>query len=132
MIDGDKVRCMVKIARFEQSEGRDALKNSMFYKNDYVRLNLLKMVVSYTAVYVMICAMVVAYHLEYLITNAVILPYTKIFVVAGSVYLIFLVLCAGIAIWYYSKKYDAYQRQLSRHYENLKTMRSFYQEKKEE
>ena len=123
---------MVKIARFEQSEGRDALKNCMFYKNDYVRLNLIKMVVSYTAVYVIICAMVAAYYLEYLVANAVVLPYTRIFVITGSIYLILLVLCISISIWYYSKRYDMYQRQLSGHYENLKTMRSFYQEKKED
>lgn len=131
MIQGDKVRCMVKIARFEQSEGRDALKNCIFYKNDYVRLNLLKMVISYTAVYVIICAMVAAYYLEYLVANAVVLPYTRIFVVTGSIYLILLVVCAGISIWYYSKKYNMYQKKLSSHYENLKTMRSFYQEKEE-
>lgn len=132
MINEDKVRCMVKIARFEQSEGKDALKNCIYYKNDYVRLNLLKMIVSYTAVYVMVCIMVAAYYLEYLVANAVVLPYDKIFIGVAGAYLILLVVCISISIWYYLKRYDMYQKKLSRHYENLKTMRSFYQEKKEE
>lgn len=51
MIDESKVSVMTKIAIYEKNESRDALRMSRYYKNDYVRYNVLKTWVAVTVAF---------------------------------------------------------------------------------
>ena len=51
MVDEKKVALMTKLAIFEKHESNDSLVLSKYYKNDYVRYNMLKTLISATIVY---------------------------------------------------------------------------------
>ena len=42
MVDERKVRLMTRLARYEQREGREALRINKFYRSDYIGLALLR------------------------------------------------------------------------------------------
>ena len=79
MLHPDRVRLMTRMTIFEESEeGKKALRMSKFYKNDYVRWELMKTILSVTMGYLLILVLIGMYYSEYLIANAVTLDYRGI------------------------------------------------------
>ena len=126
MVDEKKVRIMAKIAWYEQEECKDELKNSKYYKNDYIRFHVLKTILSVTVGYVLILGMIAVYKIEYLVMNAVKLDYQKIgYTVLGLYLLLLLGYAVGAAIGY-SIRYDKNIQKLRKYYAELKRLRKYY------
>ena len=59
MLHPDRVRLMTRMTIFEESEeGKKALRMSKFYKNDYVRWELMKTILSVTMGYLLILVLI--------------------------------------------------------------------------
>lgn len=126
MVDEQKVRIMAKIAWYEQEECKKELKDSKYYKNDYIRLHVLKTVLSMTIGYILILGMVIIYNLDYLVMNAVKLDYRSIgYMVLGLYLLLLLVYAVGAAVGY-SVRYDKNIKKLRKYYAELKRLRKYY------
>lgn len=126
MVDEQKVRIMAKIAWYEQEECKKELKDSKYYKNDYIRLHVLKTVLSMTIGYILILGMVIIYNLDYLVMNAVKLDYRSIgYTVLGLYLLLLLVYAVGAAVGY-SVRYDKNIKKLRKYYAELKRLRKYY------
>ena len=46
MLNNRKIRIMTKLATYEEKEGKEDIKLSKYYKTDFVRLNILKTIMS--------------------------------------------------------------------------------------
>ena len=128
MLNNRKIRIMTKLATYEEKEGREDIKLSKYYKTDYVRLNILKTVMSATFGYLLLLIMLAVYKSEYLIENAVNLDYKSLFTTILGYYLVILtVMIVGTLIGY-SIKYDRSRKQLSQYFRMLKKLRIIYRE----
>ncbi len=131
MLNNRKIRIMTKLATYEEKEGKEDIALSKYYKTDYVRLNMLKTIMSATLGYLLLLIMIAVYKSEYLIENAVNLDYKGIFTTILGYYLIILtILIVGTLIGY-SIKYDRSRKQLSQYFRMLKKLRMIYREEDE-
>lgn len=128
MLNFKKIRMMTKIAVYEKKDGKDDIYLSKYYKTDYVRLQVLKSVISTTIAYALIIAMIVFYRMEYLIKNAITLDYKLIGTYVLGFYLMIITLYGLGSVIYYSMKYDASRKKLSRYFKLLKRLEKIYNE----
>lgn len=122
---------MTKLAIYEEGKGRQDIKLSKYYKADYVRLQILKTILSVTIGYILILALVVLYKSEYLIAQAVNLDYRAIGMTVLVIYVVLLTIYVVGTIIGYSIKYDLSRGKLAQYFRMLKVMRRIYREEEE-
>ena len=128
MLNIRKTRLMTKLAIYEQGPGRQDIRLSKYYKSDYVRLHILKTILSVTVGYLLVLALVALYKSEYLIAQAVNLDYRAIGMTVLVIYVVLLTVYTVGAIIGYSIKYDLSRGKLAKYFRMLKVMRRFYRE----
>ena len=130
MLNNKKIRTMTKLALYEQMDGKEDIRMGKYYKTDYVRLQLLKTVVSVTVGYILILMLIGMYKAEYIISNLVTFDFVRIGqYILGFFIMIMAVFVTG-SILGYSLKYDKSRKDLSKYYKSLKKLSSFYQDEK--
>ena len=78
MIEPKKVQLMTKLGMFEKTEERVSLQIVKYNKFDYIRFQLLKMIVSITIGILMILGIYVFYHSEYFLNHFTSIDYLSI------------------------------------------------------
>lgn len=128
MLNNRKVRLMSRLAMYEQSEGKEDVRMSKYFRTDYVRLNVLKTVVAVTLGYLLVLVLLIVYHSEYLIREAVTLDYKGILLRYVGIYIIILVVYCSFAMIGYMLKYRASRKKLAKYFRMLRRLRSLYRE----
>ena len=128
MLNNKKIRIMTKLAVYENKEGKEDISLSKYYKNDYVRYQVLKSIISTTVGYLLILLLIFTYKLEYIIQYAVTLDYKTIGTYILGIYIMLIVIYGLGSILGYSMKYDASRRKLSRYFNLLKRLNKIYKE----
>ncbi len=128
MLNTNKVRLMTKLALYETKEGKEDIRLSKYYKNDYVRYQVIKSIISATVGYGLILLLIFIYKSENLIRNAVTLNYKVIGTYILGIYIIVIAIYGLGAIAGYSIKYDMSRKKLSRYYKLLKRLNKIYNE----
>lgn len=128
MLNERKIRLMTKLAVFEEKEGKEDIKLIKYYKNDFVRYQLIKTMLSVTLGYALILIMIVFYKIEFLITKIIELDYIAIGKTVLGVYVILLTLYILISLIGYSLKFEASRKKINQYMKNLKMLRKFYKE----
>ena len=131
MISEEKIRLMTALVRFEQKEGKEDLKSSVYYKNDFVRLNLMKVLISYTVAYLLVLGMIALYYLEDLIGQILLIHFRSVLMIILAIYLVLMGICCFVSVWYYSHVYDKSCKGLKKHSYYLQKMREYYKKSKE-
>ncbi len=127
MLSKKKIKIMFCMAEYEKGAGHKDLRIVRFYKNDYIRLSLLKSMVSVTLAYVIIMALIIMYNLEYIISNAIRLPYKEIVLWTVGVYVLLIIIYAFISLFVYSRKYNAAWVRVKKYYRYLRYLNKNYQ-----
>lgn len=127
MLSKKKIKIMFQLALYEKGKGKQDLKNIRFYKNDFVRLNILKTIICMSVGYMLILALIVMYNLEYFIKNAVNLPYETIIYTTFGVYVLLLALYILITVLVSLFKYDNSRQKVQRYFKYLKYLNKYYQ-----
>lgn len=122
MLNNKKIRVMTKLALYEKKEGKEDIKMSKYYKTDYVRLEMLKTIVSITIGYALILLLIGVYKAEYIISEAVTLNFVRIGQYILGFYLVILTIYVISSIIGYSIKYDRSRKTLGKYYKALKKL----------
>lgn len=69
MIDQERVRLMMKIARYENGEGVEDFRIRKYYRSDYTALQLIKTWILTTLGYGLLLGLVIAGNVEFLLDN---------------------------------------------------------------
>ena len=127
MIDKKKVVVMTKMASYEQKEGKKDISISRYFRSDYVGLQMLKGMLSGTISFLIMGLLVVIHDVELLAND---LNQIDLVAVAkkGIVYyvifiLVYLLICYMIA----ALRYKRAQKNVRRHYQNLKGLSKYYE-----
>lgn len=78
MIDAKKVQIMTKMAVFEKREEEGALNITKYERLDYVRIEVLKMLLCVSVGYLILLGMLAVYHVEYLIEQVATMNFSSI------------------------------------------------------
>ena len=128
MLNNRKVRLMTRLAMYEQTEGKEDVRLSKYFRTDYVRLNVLKTVVAVTIGYLLFLLLLIVYHSEYLIREAVTLDYQGMILRYVGVYVIILTIYCALAMIGYMIKYRKSRKKLAKYFRMLRRLRSLYRE----
>lgn len=130
MINNSKVKLMTKLAVYEKNH-KDDIEISKYNKSDYIRLNLIKNVLSVTLAYILILVIVGIYQMEYLVANAVTLDYKSLGInILGYYCIVLIVFClSGMLIS--SVKYSKAIKRLNKYLKRLRILKKYYDEQGE-
>ena len=127
MLSKKKIKIMFCMADYESGQGHQDLKIVKFYKNDYIRLNMIKSLVCITFAYAFILGLVAMYNMEYIVKSTFNLPYRSIIVWGVGIYVLLLVVYAFISIVVYAIRYDAARKRVKKYFRYLQYLRKNYQ-----
>lgn len=119
MLDKRRIRLMTKLALYEQSDAKDDLKVSGYYKEDYAGLMTLKGALWTTVGYAMVAVMFVLCNLDLLING---MSMQKVIVLACAAvggYLALLIVYCICANMFYKRKHVEARHRLKAFYNNL-------------
>ena len=126
MLNEKKIRLMTRAAVYETHEGKKTIPVNHYFKGDYISINLIWSLLSYTLAYILCLAVWVFYRLDYLMTNfhkmdlpALAEKLLTIYGIGLVVYLIFVLI-------YYARKYRKCRKSLARYYQILKRISAIY------
>ena len=128
MLNENKIKMMTKMAIYEKNEGRQMIKNSRYFKGDYIGAHMLRSFVSYTFSCLLIFLLWFLYSIEDILDTLDLEALADTAKHMGVYYLLGLILYLFITYRVYSVRYDTagksmkvYQaklRRLEKRYEN--------------
>lgn len=131
MLSEKKIRLMIRLADYEQNQGKIDLERTKYFKLDYIRYEILKTLISVTSAVVLILLLIGMYHLEFLITNALELNYAWIARYFLISYILLLFLFSLVTISVSSVRYEASKKRVKEYYSTIQELISFYKEEEE-
>ncbi len=126
MLNSKKIRLMMKLAVYENKDGKEDIYLSKYYKTDYVRYQTLKSIISATVGYILILLLVGLYKMEFIIKKAVVLDYKTIGAYILGIYIMVITLYGLGSVLLFSLKYDKSRKKLSRYYKLLRRLNKVY------
>lgn len=128
MLSKKKIKIMFLMASYEKGIGKKDLDRVKFYKNDYIRLNILRTVVYVSIAYLLILGLIVMYNIEYVVKNALSIPYTTIGIYAVTGYALLTILYVFITLIVCSVRYDCSRKRVRKYFKYLKYLGKYYQD----
>lgn len=132
MIDAKKVQIMTRLAVFEQREEAQALQITKYERLDFVRIQLLKMILSVTAGYGILVMFLGFYHLEYILEHIATGELTDWIWRGVAVYVGLLIFYALIGVVAYHIRYRRARRRVKEYDRMLHALRKYYRRKEQE
>lgn len=131
MLSEKKIRLMVRLADYEQNQGKEDMERTKYYKLDYIRFQILKTFVSVTGAVFLVLLLIGMYHMEYIITNALELDYagmSKYFLV---IYILLLCLFSFVTVSVSTVQYEASKARVKEYYAELQELIAYYEEEED-
>lgn len=122
MLNEEKIALMIKMAVYEQGEGKKSIPMSKYYKSDYMSLRIINSVIVTTIVYFAVLAAVIFVNVEKLLEELVTLD----FLVIGKKLLVayFIILAVNLLMTYIVNfvRFKKYRRGLNEYNRHLKRL----------
>ena len=128
MINEKKTRLMTRLSIYRKHEGREDIELARYYKPDYIRLEILKTLLTVTLGTLLVAGIVGIYYSEFILDNVLFLNYKAIGRTILSYYLVLLVVYIGITVILASVKYTKSRKRLSGFYKSLGKLRRYAEE----
>ena len=132
MIDAKKVQIMTRLAVFEQREEAQALQITKYERLDFVRIQLLKMILSVTTGYGILVMFLGFYHLEYILEHIATGELTDWIWRGVAGYVGLLIFYALIGVVAYHIRYRRARRRVKEYDRMLHALRKYYRRKEQE
>lgn len=132
MLSKKKIKIMFLMASYEKGIGKKDLKIIRFYKNDYIRMNILTSIVCSTIAYLLILALVAMYNMDYIIKNAISIDYASAGIMALCGYVVLIGFYIFVTMLVCSVRYDQARKRVRKYFKYLKYLGKYYQENVDE
>lgn len=125
MVNNSKIKLMTKLAVYEKKHTFD-FKLGKYFRSDYIKLNLLKTVLSVTAGYILCLLLVGFYNIEFLIKYAVKLDYKLYGIRILGIYIVLLIVFILSNMVRSNQTFIMSRKRLNRYYKRLKLLSKMY------
>lgn len=130
MLNEERIKLMVKLASYEEKEGKEDLKVSSYYKKDYVSLNRWCSFIWTTIGYVISIGLLGVMFMEELLENLT-LKNGIIWTVAIVIgYILVVVIYSVIAHDFYQKKHTKARQRVKQYSHQLLVLNKLYEKEK--
>ncbi|SCW53306.1 hypothetical protein SAMN05660484_01559 [Eubacterium ruminantium] len=127
MVDNEKVRIMTKIAIYEKNQEHEGLALSKYFREDYVRFNMLKTLVTSTICFWLFVAVSAVVNFEKYLQKFNSVDYVKLVGKLMGKYCLFLALFEVVAFFAYSYRYNKAKPGLVEYNGNLRRLIEYYE-----
>ena len=127
MLSEDKIKKMIRLSEYEMGQGSTDLKRVCYQKADYVRLQILKTVVSVVLAAFCVWMLLAVYFLDYILTNALALPVTRIVAWTGGCVAAASAISSVIAWKMASRQYEESSLRAGEYYATLQELLILYE-----
>lgn len=127
MLDERRVRRMAKLASYEANDGKKDIEISLYFKKDYISLNMLKTFLWITIGFILVIALITIAYLEVLMENfsiQVLLIAIGIILVS---YIVIVNLYHVLAKKFYRNKHSEARERVKRYCYNLLMLERLYE-----
>ena len=125
MLNEEKIRKMIRLSEYEQGVGKRDLARVSLLKMDYVRLSVLKTLVSVIISAVLFLGLLTVYHMEYILKNALSLPYMQLALWGGISFGVVVLVSILVTLKMASRQYEESARE---YYETLEELKKLNEE----
>lgn len=132
MLSEEKIRIMIRLSDYEQNKGKIDLERTRYFKLDYIRMQILKTLVSVSAAVFLVVLLVGLYHMEYIITNALVIDYTGMARYFLILYILLLLLFTFVTVSVSSVQYEASKSRVKEYYAALQELIGYYDREDQE
>lgn len=120
MLNQEKIRWMTRASIYEKREGSTDLKRNEYFFGDYVRVHLLKNLVSVTIAYVLMIGLYAVYKMEDIFVMAANMQLMVLLKEMVLIYLILVVIYTGVGIILYAWQYQNSLKRVKKYYRMLR------------
>lgn len=132
MLSEEKIRIMIRLSDYEQNKGKTDFERTRYFKLDYVRMQILKTLVSVSAAVFLVVLLVGLYHMEYIITNALEIDYAGMAKYFLVLYILLLLLFTFVTVSVSSVQYEASKSRVKEYYAVLQELIGYYEREDQE
>lgn len=122
----ERIKKMIRLAMFEQYDGRRDLEICRFYRRDFVGLGLIANGVLITIAYIIIILAMAVYNMDYLSENFSKIDFQSMAFTVIFVYVIIIALYSVIVFTIRRLRYAKAKRRVDRHYDRLSELGDIY------
>ncbi len=122
---------MTRASIYEKREGKKDIQRNGYFFSDYVRLNLLKNIVTVSIAYLLILGLYGLMRVEELFQMVANLQIFMVFKEILLVYVIILVIHSGIGLILYAWQYQSSHDRIKKYYRMLKLIDKYGEEEEE-
>lgn len=126
VVNEEKTRIMIKVARHEKELGEKVINEGSYYKSDYVHLHTLSVIFNFSVAYALVLALLALYNIDYIFLNFVTINYIKLFIEIFVPYLSIIIACALVSGIYYTDQYKRDREKIKEYYSELKHLEKYY------
>lgn len=131
MLSEKKIKLMIRLADYEQNQGKIDLERTKYYKLDYIRYQILKTLLSVTGAVFLVIMLISMYNMEFIITNALELDYAGMARYFLVIYILLLCLFSFVTISVSSIRYETSKNRVKEYYSTLQDLLAYYEEEEE-
>lgn len=132
MLSEEKIRIMIRLSDYEQNKGKIDLERTRYFKLDYIRMQILKTLVSVSAAVFLVVLLIGLYHMEYIITNALVINYAGMARYFLVIYILLLLLFTFVTVSVSSVQYEASKNRVKEYYADLQELIGYYDREDQE
>lgn len=132
MLSEEKIRLMIRLSDYEQNKGKIDLERTKYFKLDYIRMQILKTLVSVTGAVFLVVMLIGMYYMEYIITNALELNYAGMAKYFLVIYILFLCLFSFVTVSVSSVQYERSKNRVKEYYSTLQELIEYYEREDKE
>lgn len=132
MLSEEKIKKMIRLSDYENGQGATDLRRTRFLQMDYVRLQLLKTIVSVVVAAILIAVLLGIYNMEYILVHAMEIPYRTYFFWYVSVMLVVLVISVIVSGRIAAKQYRESLIRVKEYHTTLKELAALYESEEQE
>lgn len=132
MLSEEKIRIMIRLSDYEQNKGRTDFERTRYFKLDYIRMQILKTLVSVSAAVFLVVLLIGLYHMEYIITNALVINYAGMARYFLVIYILLLLLFTFVTVSVSSVQYEASKNRVKEYYTDLQELIGYYDREDQE
>ncbi len=128
MLSEERIRKMIRLSDYEKGIGSTDLKRTHYWKMDYVRLQVLKTVLSVFVSMVLVFMLLALYNLEYVLQHVLELPYRAILLYGGIAFAVAEIAAVIVTVRLAGREYDESRSRVKEYYVTLQELEKLYEE----
>ena len=130
MLNENRIKLMTRMALYEETQGKEDIRISGYYRKDYTSLNTLITILWITIGYAILTGLVLLGNLETFMKDLTMNKVIMMVVVIVGIYIVLVVIYCVCASSFYRKKYNKAKQRVKQYYRDLSHLGKLYMKEK--